>query len=59
LGANWKGGTVVKIPVLLRHGKSVWNKVNRFTGWTDGNLSEKGVQEAKQAGALLKDMKCA
>ena len=40
--------------VLLRHGESTWNKENRFTGWTDVDLSEKGVEEAKQAGALLK-----
>jgi len=42
------------ILVLLRHGESVWNKANRFTGWTDVDLSEKGIQEARQAGALLK-----
>ncbi len=41
--------------VLLRHGESVWNKENRFTGWTDVDLSEKGIQEAKQAGKLLKE----
>ena len=40
--------------VLLRHGESTWNKENRFTGWTDVALSEKGVQEAKTAGLLLK-----
>jgi 2,3-bisphosphoglycerate-dependent phosphoglycerate mutase len=40
--------------VLLRHGESVWNKENRFTGWTDVDLSEKGVQEAKDAGEVLK-----
>ncbi len=40
--------------VLLRHGESVWNRENRFTGWTDVDLSEKGVEEAKAAGALLK-----
>jgi 2,3-bisphosphoglycerate-dependent phosphoglycerate mutase len=40
--------------VLLRHGESTWNKQNRFTGWTDVALSEKGVQEAKTAGLLLK-----
>ncbi len=40
--------------VLLRHGESVWNKENRFTGWTDVDLSEKGVQEAREAGRLLK-----
>jgi 2,3-bisphosphoglycerate-dependent phosphoglycerate mutase len=40
--------------VLLRHGESTWNKENRFTGWTDVALSEKGVQEAKTAALLLK-----
>ena len=40
--------------VLLRHGESIWNKENRFTGWTDADLSEKGIQEAKQAGQILK-----
>jgi 2,3-bisphosphoglycerate-dependent phosphoglycerate mutase len=40
--------------VLLRHGESIWNKENRFTGWTDVDLSEKGIQEAKQAGQVLK-----
>lgn len=40
--------------VLLRHGESVWNKENRFTGWTDVDLSEKGVAEARQAGVTLK-----
>lgn len=40
--------------VLLRHGESVWNKENRFTGWTDVDLSEKGIQEAKSAGQILK-----
>lgn len=41
--------------VLLRHGESVWNKENRFTGWTDVDLSEKGLEEAKQAGHVLKE----
>jgi len=41
--------------VLLRHGESTWNKENRFTGWTDVDLSEKGRQEATEAGRLLKD----
>ena len=40
--------------VLLRHGESLWNKENRFTGWTDVDLSSKGFDEAKRAGALLK-----
>lgn len=41
--------------VLLRHGESVWNKENRFTGWTDVDLSERGTQEAIQAGRTLKE----
>lgn len=41
--------------VLLRHGESVWNKENRFTGWTDVDLTEKGIEEAKKAGVFLKD----
>ena len=40
--------------VLLRHGESEWNKENRFTGWTDVDLSEKGREEAKEAGRILK-----
>lgn len=40
--------------VLLRHGESVWNKENRFTGWTDVDLSEKGMKEAADGGQLLK-----
>jgi len=39
--------------VLLRHGESTWNRENRFTGWTDVPLSEKGVEEAREAGRLL------
>ena len=41
--------------VLLRHGESSWNKENKFTGWYDCPLSEKGHAEAAAAGALLKD----
>jgi 2,3-bisphosphoglycerate-dependent phosphoglycerate mutase len=41
--------------VLLRHGESIWNKENRFTGWTDVDLSEKGIEEAKNAGKILKE----
>ena len=41
--------------VLLRHGESIWNKENLFTGWTDVDLSEKGREEATQAGKLLKE----
>lgn len=40
--------------VLVRHGQSIWNLENRFTGWTDVELSENGVEEAKKAGKLLK-----
>ena len=40
--------------VLIRHGESVWNKENLFTGWTDVDLSEKGLQEAKEGGEQLK-----
>lgn len=43
--------------VLLRHGESVWNKENRFTGWTDVDLSEEGVRQAVMAGKLLKECK--
>ena len=41
--------------VLLRHGESVWNRENKFTGWTDVDLSEQGIAEAKLAGQTLKD----
>ena len=41
--------------VLLRHGESTWNRENRFTGWTDVPLSEKGVREATEAGRLLRE----
>jgi 2,3-bisphosphoglycerate-dependent phosphoglycerate mutase len=40
--------------VLLRHGESVWNRENRFTGWTDVDLSEAGLEEARAAGRLLR-----
>lgn len=40
--------------VLLRHGESIWNKENLFTGWTDVDLSEKGIEEAHNAGKILK-----
>ena len=40
--------------VLLRHGESTWNKENLFTGWTDVDLSEKGLAEAREAGSVLK-----
>ena len=41
--------------VLVRHGQSMWNLENKFTGWTDVDLSEKGIEEAKAAGKLLKE----
>jgi 2,3-bisphosphoglycerate-dependent phosphoglycerate mutase len=40
--------------VLIRHGQSIWNLENRFTGWTDVDLSIKGLEEARQAGKILK-----
>lgn len=47
----------MKTLVLLRHGQSQWNQENRFTGWVDVPLSALGVEEAKRAGALLRDEK--
>ena len=44
----------IKKLVLLRHGESIWNKENLFTGWTDVDLSEQGRKEAREAGQLLK-----
>lgn len=41
--------------VLIRHGESIWNKENLFTGWTDVDLSEKGVEEAREGGLALKE----
>src|SRR5512133_1366187 len=41
--------------VLIRHGESEWNKENRFTGWTDVDLSERGVKEAIEAGKTLRE----
>ena len=42
--------------IAIRHGQSTWNAENRFTGWVDVDLSEKGVQEAEKAGKLLKEL---
>ena len=42
--------------VLIRHGESAWNLENRFTGWKDVDLSPKGIEEAKAAGKILKEM---
>ena len=39
--------------VLLRHGESTWNRENRFTGWKDVDLTDRGVEEARRAGRLL------
>jgi 2,3-bisphosphoglycerate-dependent phosphoglycerate mutase len=50
-----KKGEQMKRIVLLRHGESTWNKDNRFTGWTDVDLTEKGIADANQAGILLKE----
>jgi len=41
--------------VLLRHGESTWNRENRFTGWTDVDLSDKGREEAQEAGRLMRE----
>lgn len=41
--------------VVVRHGESTWNKENRFTGWTDVDLSEKGIQEAREGGGYLRE----
>ena len=41
--------------VLVRHGESLWNKENKFTGWTDVELSDKGIKEAIDAGKKLKE----
>src|SRR4051812_24998857 len=59
---NWEappasrgGARFVHKLVLLRHGESTWNRENRFTGWTDVDLSERGVAEAREAGRLLRE----
>ena len=54
---NWKVTSLTNMPtlVLLRHGESTWNKENRFTGWTDVDLSERGREEARAAGRLLRE----
>ena len=43
--------------ILIRHGQSVWNAENKFTGWVDVDLSEKGISEAKKSGQLIKKLK--
>src|SRR5213079_3172996 len=55
IGAPPAGSAVMPTLVLLRHGESTWNKENRFTGWTDVDLSERGREEALEAGRLLKE----
>ena len=50
-----KAGSKLHKVVFVRHGESLWNKENRFTGWKDIGLTEQGVQEAKQAGEMLRD----
>jgi 2,3-bisphosphoglycerate-dependent phosphoglycerate mutase len=42
--------------ILTRHGQSIWNAENRFTGWVDVDLSKKGISEAKKSGQLIKDL---
>ena len=49
-----RGVATMKTLVLLRHGESEWNLENRFTGWTDVDLTPKGIEEAKAAGQLMK-----
>jgi 2,3-bisphosphoglycerate-dependent phosphoglycerate mutase len=44
---------MMKQIILLRHGQSAWNEANQFTGWTDVDLTEKGIEEARQAGRFL------
>src|SRR5581483_8031721 len=51
--ASPEGARSVHKLVLLRHGQSTWNQGNRFTGWTDVDLSERGREEAADAGHLL------
>ena len=48
-------GDSMKKLVIVRHGQSIWNLENKFTGWTDVDLSENGVKEADNAGYLLKE----
>jgi 2,3-bisphosphoglycerate-dependent phosphoglycerate mutase len=53
LGLQLRGYDMTTKLVLLRHGESIWNKEDRFTGWTDIDLSAKGITEAKEAGRTL------
>ena len=43
--------------ILTRHGQSLWNAENRFTGWVDVDLSQKGISEAQKSGKLIKNLK--
>ena len=43
--------------IAIRHGQSIWNAENRFTGWVDVDLSDKGVKEAEKSGQLIKELK--
>ena len=42
--------------ILTRHGQSIWNAENRFTGWVDVDLSDKGIDEAEKSGQIIKDL---
>ena len=42
--------------ILTRHGQSTWNAENRFTGWVDVDLSDKGVEEAEKSGQIIRDL---
>ena len=42
--------------ILTRHGQSIWNAENRFTGWVDVDLSDQGIQEASKSGKLIKNL---
>src|SRR5947199_9404456 len=53
-GAASRMVTMHKV-VLLRHGESVWNMENRFTGWTDVDLTQRGAEEGKSAGEILEE----
>jgi 2,3-bisphosphoglycerate-dependent phosphoglycerate mutase len=55
LGSNKEMRALMPTLVLIRHGQSTWNLENRFTGWWDVDLTEKGVSEARAAGLLLAD----
>jgi 2,3-bisphosphoglycerate-dependent phosphoglycerate mutase len=55
LCAGAGGNPAMKTLVLVRHGESIWNRENRFTGWTDVALTPKGLDEAREAGRLLRE----